>query len=74
MPSHYARKEIRKLYLEPVYRTLTDVFNVYKQLCREINTPAVSRYTFDKTFNNTHFCIIYPQKRYVRYLCWLLGR
>lgn len=46
MPSHCARKDTRKLYLEPVYRTVSDVLNAYKQHCNNINIPAVSRYMY----------------------------
>lgn len=57
MPSHYARKDTRKLYLEPVYRTISDVFNAYKQHCNNINIPAVSRYTFDKSFKHNNLAL-----------------
>ncbi|KAJ2937829.1 hypothetical protein O0L34_g17804 [Tuta absoluta] len=52
MPSHYARKETRKLYLEPSYRTVSDVYKAYKEHCSEIDKPSASRYTFDKMFDS----------------------
>lgn len=57
MPSHYARKETRKLYLEPCYRTLTDVYKAYKEYCTSINRSSVSRFTFEKQFHNKNLSL-----------------
>lgn len=68
MPSHYARKETRKLYLEPNYRSVSDVFKAYQQHCNEISTPAVSRYTFDKSFDK-HNLALYTLKKDMCDIC-----
>lgn len=62
MPSHYARRDTRKLYLEPVYRSVSDVFKAYKQYCSATNNSAVSRYTFDKVFSNHNLALFTLKK------------
>lgn len=58
MPSHYARKETNKLYLEPTFQTVTEVFKAYKEYCSQKNFAAVSRFTFDQIFTGLNLSLL----------------
>ncbi|XP_022829230.1 uncharacterized protein LOC111358350 [Spodoptera litura] len=57
LPSHYARKETSKLYLEPVYRSLSDLYKQYKEHCTEKEEPVLSRFTFEKLFHEKNLSL-----------------
>lgn len=50
LPSHYCRKESAKLYIEPTCRTLTDLYNTYKDYCCQNEKSRLCRFTFQKLF------------------------
>lgn len=57
LPSHYARKETTKLFLEPSYHNLRQLFNDYKAYCKHNEEPQVSRYTFEKMFHEKNLSL-----------------
>lgn len=57
LPSHYARKDTTKLFLEPVFRTLTDVYKLYKTHCVEINLQPITKKYFYRRFNEKDLSI-----------------
>lgn len=67
LPSHYARKETTKLYVEPTFQTMRELYRCYTAYCTEENLPSVSRYTFEAKFYDKNLSI-HIKKRQVRYL------
>lgn len=57
MPSHYARKESSKLYLEPTFRSLSDLYRKYKEYCALNEEPDISRFTFEKLFHEKNLSL-----------------
>lgn len=70
LPSHYARKETSKLYLEPIYRSPSDLYKQYKELCIENEEPVLSRFTFSREKSIP----IHLKEGQVRYLLWSCSR
>lgn len=62
LPSHYARKDSSKLYLESTFKTINELIDCYKQNCSEnIRTP-LSRQVFCKKFKEKNLSIC-PRKK-----------
>ncbi|CAB3249529.1 unnamed protein product [Arctia plantaginis] len=57
LPSHYARKDSSKLYLEPIFRSLSDLYSHYKEYCAENGEPIVCRFTFEKLFKDKNLSL-----------------
>ncbi|XP_050518028.1 uncharacterized protein LOC126892515 [Diabrotica virgifera virgifera] len=57
LPSHYNRKNSRKLFIEPYYRNKTELYNSYKIWCSNNNEESASRHTFDKIFKDSNLSI-----------------
>ncbi|CAK1593378.1 unnamed protein product [Parnassius mnemosyne] len=57
LPSHYARKDSSKLYLEPIYRSLNDLYRQYKEHCTQNEEPVLSRFTFQKLFHDKNLSL-----------------
>ncbi|CAG5056101.1 unnamed protein product [Parnassius apollo] len=55
MPSHYNRYNTTKVYLEPIYRNATHLYNTYKQYCSEKN--ADPRNKFNQTIKSKNIAI-----------------
>lgn len=62
MPSHYCRKSTTKLYLEPVFKSRTDLYNVFKSHCADSGESPVSRFTFDLVFEEMNLALYSPKK------------
>lgn len=73
MPFHYARKESSKLYLEPTFRSLSDLYRKYKEYCAHNEEPDICRFTFEKLFHEKNPSL-YIKKEHVRYLQWPYSR
>lgn len=73
LPSHYCRKNSTRLYLEPIFKSMGELYGIYKDTCneeerktgRKLNELVLSRYSFDKVFNSENLSIFQP-KRQVR--------
>lgn len=57
LPSHYARKDTTKLFVEPTYHTLKELFDAYKTYCLENEEPQVCRYTFEDRFHKKNLAL-----------------
>lgn len=62
LPSHYSRKDTSKLYLEPLFTTMTEFYNAYITICNEENVPHLSRKTFDDRVKALNISIYQPKK------------
>lgn len=57
LPSHYARQNTTKLFLEPIFKTLTEVYKLYKTYCGENNLPTLTKKYFYKRFKENNLSI-----------------
>ena len=62
LPSHYARKDSSKLFLEPVFQTLTDVYKLYKEKCAADNKSPYSIKIFNQVFQQKNLAIYQLKK------------
>ncbi|KAF6216269.1 hypothetical protein GE061_000609 [Apolygus lucorum] len=62
MESHYCRKDKKKQYLEPVFQTKTEVFELYQKYASERNTPSATLKTFYEEFDRHNMSIYTPRK------------
>ncbi|CAG9837767.1 unnamed protein product [Diabrotica balteata] len=57
MPSHYNRKNTNKLFLEPLYKSQSNLYNIYKEYCSSKNTSAFSMKKFNEVFHSKNLSI-----------------
>lgn len=67
LPSHYARRDSTKMYLEPSYNcSMSDVYREYvkawKSHCNNDTTKPLSRFTFDQVINEKNVAFQHPKK------------
>ena len=62
LPSHYARADTSKLYLEHQFKSLEDLFAVYKQYCAEKKEIAVCKTLFVEEFKSKNLALYSPKK------------
>lgn len=62
LPSHYARRESSRLYLEPTFRSLSDLYNKYKEYCAQNEEPFICRFTFEKVFRDKNLSLYILKK------------
>ncbi|XP_072158802.1 uncharacterized protein [Bemisia tabaci] len=62
LPSHYCRKDTKKLYLEERWKNKTDLYETYKAFAAEQNKSAVSRTFFCQVFHQLNLSIFSPKK------------
>lgn len=62
LPSHYCRKQTDKLYLEPMFTTMTQFFNHYVEYCKERQISHLSRQVFDTVVSEKNISIFHPKK------------
>lgn len=62
LPSHYCRKESSKMYLEGEFKSLSEVYHLYKTKCFDENTLPVSISLFNKIFHDKNISIFRPRK------------
>ncbi|KAK5647883.1 hypothetical protein RI129_002775 [Pyrocoelia pectoralis] len=62
LPAHYCRKDTMKLYLEPIFQNLSDVYKLYKTYCHDKNVEPLGRKVFNKTFYAHNLSIYQPKK------------
>lgn len=71
LPGHYCRKDSLKLYLEPHFRSLSDVYKVYLSHAEEKAVPRLARKTFTKVFHSKKLISLQPQKGPMQHMCFL---
>ncbi len=62
LPSHYARKNTEKLYIEPFVTTLMELYKIYIGECELINEVPLSRFTFSETFQDMKLSLLQLKK------------
>lgn len=60
--SHYCRSSTTKLYLEPIWRSKTNVFREYEKYCIEKNIKSLKYKVFEDVFNELNLSIFMPKK------------
>ncbi|KAL4702884.1 hypothetical protein ACJJTC_005795 [Scirpophaga incertulas] len=62
MPSHYNRQNSSKLYLEPVFQTIKDVYKLYLAKCNEARQSSFSRKKFCEVMNSNNISLFKVKK------------
>nr|CAI5834545.1 unnamed protein product [Callosobruchus analis] len=62
LPSHYNRANSSKLYLEPIFRSLKQIYDLYIEICKEDGKKYLSNKTFYNQFNETNLALYQPKK------------
>ena len=63
MESHYCRKHTTKLYLEPSFRGMSELYRAYTEYCSKTNdTSVASITTLRNTFRKKNLSFYKPQK------------
>lgn len=62
LPSHYSRKDTSKLYLEPIFVSMQDLLNHYRNYCQEQNRTPLSRQVFTKKLQEKNISIYQKKK------------
>ena len=62
MESHYCRRDTQKQYLEPVFRTFSDLYREYQSFCGEENRQTASIATLRKQFVEMNLGLFKPKK------------
>lgn len=62
LPSHYCRASSTKHYLEPLYRTKSDLYREYKLFAVSKNVTAMSKFKFAEEFEGMNLALHRPKK------------
>lgn len=62
MPSHYCRQSTSKAYLEPIFRTFSDLYKTYQDRCMEDGVKIMGRTVFMEVFHNMNIGLFQPRK------------
>ncbi|VEN40009.1 unnamed protein product [Callosobruchus maculatus] len=62
IPSHYCRAQSSKLYLEPIFKSQKEVFDVYVENCAESKIKPLSLTQFKKFFRQMNIGLFQPKK------------
>lgn len=62
MPSHYGRQNSSKLYLEPIFQTIQDVYQLYCTKCKDEDIDAVSRRKFREVMESENISLFQLKK------------
>lgn len=62
LPSHYCRKMSTKLYLEPGIQSVSQLYELYKERCKEESQGSISRQTFDSILSDMNIALFRPKK------------
>lgn len=62
LPSHYCRSTSSKLYLEPIFKSKSNLYEVYKTKCNTDSIQPVSSCYFDNKFEELNLSIYKPKK------------
>lgn len=62
LPSHYARSTTTKLYLEPVIRSMNQLYQLYNDACKSEGKEPLSRCTISNLFHDMNLSI-HPVKK-----------
>lgn len=62
MPSHYCRSQSSKLYLESIFKSQKEVYDVYVENCSEAKTKPLSLTQFKKKLIKMNIGLFQPKK------------
>lgn len=62
MPSHYCRQSTAKMYLEPIFHTVADLYKVYNEKCKERAVKAMGRTVFTEVVKEMNIGLFQPRK------------
>lgn len=62
LESHYCRKDSKKLYLEPQWHTISDLYRFYTNECKENNNRPLSHTYFKEEFDKQNLSLFKPKK------------
>lgn len=60
--SHYCRKSTSKVYLEPLFQSLQQLYRVYVEECKSEEKDFVSRFTFSNIISDKNVALFKPKK------------
>lgn len=61
MPPHYCREITSRLYLEPVFESMIQLYQVYKIACK-VDSQHLGRKLFGSVFDKLNLGLFYPKK------------
>lgn len=61
MESHYCRSHTSKLYLEPVWQSINDLYRFYVKNCSENGKRHLSHTSFRAEFNKLNLALFTPK-------------
>ncbi|XP_030292040.1 uncharacterized protein LOC115592917 [Sparus aurata] len=62
VPSHYCRSSSSKMYLEPVFKSISQLHTEYKRSSAERGIQPLSRKVFSNVFNDLNLSLFHPKK------------
>lgn len=62
MESHYCRHQTDKLYFQPDFESLAQLYECYVQVCRENNEKPLSDCSFSNLFHSSNLSLYQPKK------------
>ncbi|XP_072550288.1 uncharacterized protein [Salminus brasiliensis] len=63
VPPHYGQPSSSKLYLEPIFQSMTELHRVYQRYCKEqLQTTPLSREILMDEFNHLNLALYRPEK------------
>uniref|UniRef100_A0A1B6K9A6 Uncharacterized protein n=1 Tax=Graphocephala atropunctata TaxID=36148 RepID=A0A1B6K9A6_9HEMI len=62
LPSHYCRSNSTKLYIEPTFESMTELYGLYGNECKDHGKNVLSRFTFDRIFDQENLSLFQPKK------------
>ncbi|KAJ8896631.1 hypothetical protein PR048_001975 [Dryococelus australis] len=62
MESHYCRKSISKVYLEPLFQSQQQLYRMYVENCKSEEKDFVSRFTFSNLLSKKNVALFQPIK------------
>lgn len=62
IPSHYCRSSSTKMYLEPIFKSISHLHTQYKRSCEEQGFQPLSRQVFSTIFHDLNLSLFHPKK------------
>lgn len=62
LESHYCRSTTRKKYLEPIWKTKSQLYRFYKQECTKDGIACLSEASFSHVFSDMNYGLFRPKK------------
>lgn len=62
LPLHYCRRDSNKHYLDQTIPSITHLYNIYVDKCKNVTKQPLSRRTFDDVFHGKNLSIMSPKK------------